>query len=137
LPLPRPNCVSLEGLDPSGSGTREFWIEKDLLQFFYKKDWMDKFKSAELVKEVLENPAVIFEGLNREGQEEALCYAGLASCRFSRSGNRLPPPTDMTFAAYIREDDVIFRWDWEPADKNLTYPLNYGIRFGRQLWPKV
>jgi hypothetical protein len=139
---PRYNCVSLEGLDPSGQGTREFWIEKDLLQFFYKKGWMYKYLSAKLVKEVLESPAVIFKGLQREGQEEALCYAGLASCQHFNNGGSGPPPTGKTFVVYIfvvyiRDDDVVFRWDWEEADKNLTYPLGFESRFGSQLWPKT
>jgi hypothetical protein len=129
--------VSLDGLDPSGSGTREFWIEKDLLEFFYKQGWMHKYKAAISVKEILERPAVIFEGLQREGQEEALCYAGIASCRFSNQGHQLPPPPKMTFVVSVRKDDVIFRWDWEPADDNLTYPRDYLTRFGRQLWPKT
>jgi hypothetical protein len=134
---PRHNCVSLEGLDPSGSGTREFWIQKDLLEFFYKQGLIHKYKSAICVKEVLAAPAVIFEGLQRDGQEEALCYAGLASCRFSNQGAQLPPPPGKTFVVYIRKDDVIFRWDWEPADVNGTYPLGFRERFGKQLWPKI
>jgi hypothetical protein len=134
---PRPNCVAVEGLDPSGEGVREFWIEKDLLQFFYKKGWMHKWKAAHSVVEILKSPAVIFQGLQHEGQEEALCYAGIASCRYSKNGNPLPPVPRMTFVVYIREDDVIFRWDWEPADKNLTYPEDYRNRFGPQLWPKT
>src|SRR6266496_5191533 len=102
---PRPNCVSLFGLDPSGQGAREFWIEKDLIQFYYKQDWMDKYKSLHLVKEVLDHPSVIFQGLQRDAQDEALCYAGVASCRFNRRGDRLKPPIDKTFAVYIRNDD--------------------------------
>jgi hypothetical protein len=127
----------LEGLDPSGAGTHEFWLEKDLLQFFYKKGWLSKYHSVRSVQEILNTPAVIFQGLQREGQEEALCYAGIASHRYSNTGMALPPPPDMTFVVYIREDDVVFRWDWEPADPNLTYPLNYRDRFGPQLWPKT
>ena len=106
---PRHNCVSLLGLDPSGQGQREFWIEKDLLQFFYKKGWMDKYKGVLSAKEVLERPAVVFQGLQREGQEEALCYAGLASCRFSQDGHQLPRPPGKTFVVYIRSDDVLIR----------------------------
>jgi hypothetical protein len=118
-------------------GAREFWIEKDLLQFFYKKGWMHKSKAAISVKEVLERPAVIFEGLQREGQEEALCYAGIASWRFSNDGHVLPPPPKKTFIVHIREDGAIVRWDWEPADDNSTYPEDYRTRFGSQLWPKT
>ena len=134
---PRYNCVSLEGLDPSGAGTHEFWVEKDLIEFFYKEGLLYKFNSLHSVKEVLPNPAVIFRGLQRDGQEEALCYAGLASCRFTNQGSRVKPRPNETFVIYIREDDVIFRWDWEPADANLTYPRGWQTRFGNPpLWPK-
>lgn len=98
---------------------------------------MDRYKGLLSAAEVLLNPAVIFQGLQREGHEESLCYAGLASHRYSGQGNELPPPPGMTFAVYIRSDDVLIRWDWEQADGNLTYPLNYKTRFGPQLWPKV
>jgi hypothetical protein len=129
--------VSLDGLDPSGSGTREYWIEKDLLQFFYKKGLLHKFHSAKLVKELLTSPAVIFEVLEQEGQEAALCYAGLASCRYTNEGHQVPAPKGKTFAVYIRSDDVIVGWDWELADDNLTYPQDYRERFGKQLWPTI
>lgn len=134
---PRPNCCSLLGLDPSGSGQREFWIEKDLIQYFYKLNWMDKYKGLYSVKEVLASPAVVFQGLERDGQETALCYAGLAANSFSRDGNPLPPPPGMTFVVYVRSDDVVYRWDWEIAASNLTYPNDFQNRFGKQLWPKV
>ena len=118
------HCVSLDGFYPNDEGKRGSWVEKDLIQFFYKKGWMDKYKGLILAKEVLADPAVIFLGLQREGHEEAPCYAGLASCRYSKDGNRPPGPPDMTFTVYIRSDDVLIRWDWEPAE-NVTYPKGY------------
>ncbi len=133
----RHNCSSLPGLDPTGQGTREFWVKNDEIQFFYKRGWMDKYKGLLSAKEILLAPAVIFQGLQRDGQEEALCYAGIASHRYTNRGNAVSPPPGMTFAVYIRSDDVLIRWDWELADSNLTYPQNYKDRFGPQLWPKT
>src|SRR5438132_623395 len=98
---------------------------------------LDKYHEHHCVKEVMLDPAVIFEGLQREGHEESLCYAGLASSVFTTSGNRISPRPRETFAVFILSNDKIFRWGWEAADDNLTYPLNYGDRFGRQLWPNV
>jgi hypothetical protein len=133
----RPGCSSLQGLDPFTGGQKEYWVENDLIQFFYKQGWLDKFKAMYSVKEVLASPAVVFRGLGRDGQEDALSFAGLASHRYSKSGAQLPAPPNMTFVVYVRSDDVIFRWDWEKADPNLTYPLGYRERFGEQLWPKT
>jgi hypothetical protein len=58
-------------------------------------------------------------------------------CRYTNEGHQVPAPKDKTFVVYIRSDDVIVSWDWEPADKNLTYPQDYKERFGQQLWPKT
>jgi hypothetical protein len=129
--------VSLPGFDPSGQGTREFWIEKDLIGYYYRISKLDKWKELNCVKEVMGSPSVIFKGLQREGQEESLCYAGLASRRYSPSGEPRDPRPHETFAVFILSNDKIFRWGWEPADDNLTYPLGYRTRFGCQLWPKV
>jgi hypothetical protein len=85
----------------------------------------------------MKSPAVIFRGLEREGHAESLCYAGLASQAYTTKGHQIPPRPGETFAVFILSNDKIFRWGWEAADKNLTYPLDYQTRFGNQLWPKV
>ncbi len=105
----RPGCSSLVGLDPVTGGTKEYWVENDLIQYFYKLGWQHKFKALHSVKEVIGQPAVVFRGLCRDGQEEAMCFAGLASHRYSNHGAELPPPHGMTFVVYVRSDDVIFR----------------------------
>jgi len=52
-------------------------------------------------------------------------------------GHQVSAPKGKTFVVYIRSDDVIVGWDWEPADDNLTYPQDYRERFGKQLWPTI
>lgn len=136
-PKPRPNCVSLDGMAPTGEGKQEFWVDKDKIQGFFKFGPMFKFHELKLVKELLASPAVVFQGLDRDGQEEGYCYAGLVSCRYTNQGNQLPPQHGMTFAVYMTKDFLIFRWDWEKSHaQTLTYPENYDKRYGREIWPK-
>lgn len=135
---PRHNCVSVIGLSPTDEGQQEFWINKDVIQHHYKRGPLHKFYELHLVKEVMAAPAVIFRGLEREGQEEAYCYAGLASCGYTNRGDRLPPPLGMTFAVYVTKDFLIFRWGWERShEQTLTYPENYPNRYRSQLWPRT
>jgi hypothetical protein len=134
---PRHNCVSLLGLDPFTGDQKEYWIEKDLIEFYYKRGMLGKFRELQLVKEILPSPAVVFEGLKRESQEKSLCFAEIASHAYSASGHRKTRPNNQTFAVFVLSNDKIFRWGWEAADKNGTYPLDYKNRFTCQIWPKI
>jgi len=127
------------GFDPYTGEDREFWIEKDLIQHFYKIGKLDKFKELHCVKEIVSDrsSSVVFKGLEREGQEESLCYAGLASFAYTRDGHQRMPRTRETFALFILKNNKIFRWGWEAAADNLVYPLGYETRFGCLIWPKA
>jgi hypothetical protein len=133
---PTPGFLELDGLDPSGTGTRVFRIEKSFVQYFYKRSQLDKFHELALVKEILQNPGAIFQGLRTE-QEEGFCYAGLASCAFSVRGIQIPPPTGYTFLVFVSTIDQIFQWRWEIAEHNLVFPIAHETRFERRVWPKV
>jgi hypothetical protein len=136
--FPRHNCVSVMGFDPYTGEDREFWIEKDLIQHFYKISKLDKFKELYCVTEIASaRSSVIFKGLEREGHEESLCYVGLASCAYTRDGHQRTPRPRETFAVFILKNDKIFRWGWEAAADNLVYPLGYETRFGPRIWPKA
>lgn len=119
-------------------GLKELWIDKDFIQWLYKFGKLDKYKELHCVKELVQSSdVVIFEGLMREGHEKSLCYAGLVSKAYNRNGEPIKPRQGETFTAYVTQDDKIFEWEFARADSNLTYPLDYQIRFGTRVWPKV
>lgn len=131
-----PKYWTLQGASPSGHGRQEFRIPNSLVEHVQRYGPPYKFHELKLVKEVLELPTVVFEGL-REEQEEGLCYAGVASCRYTNEGMRKPPPKGKTFLVFLTEDGKVFQWRWEEADPEMDgYPVNWRERFGSQKWPQ-
>jgi len=127
----------LIGLNPFDGSQKEYWIEKDLIQSFYKKGLLGKFKELNLVKEIALSPAVVFQGLKRDGHEESLCFAGVASHAYTRNGLQISsPPPNKTFEFFVMKNDKIYWWAWDEAE-NGTYPLDYRNRFTCQIWPRI
>lgn len=137
-----------EGKNPRGSGTREFKIPSDLIERYLRYGPAHKFFDLHILPHVLQNPGAIFEGLERDEQQNGLCYAGIPpSIRREIKGStgrggaeldliELPPPDGMTFAVFMNVRYVIFDWRWEQADaNNAGHPIEWDTRFNKRLWP--
>ena len=123
-------------MSPSGHGRQEFRIPNSLVEHVQRYGPEHKFHELKLVKEILELPTVVFEGL-REEQEEGLCFAGIPSGSYTNQGKKKAPLEGKTFLVFVDEDDKVFQWRWELADEGCEgYPENWQLRFGRQKWPK-
>jgi hypothetical protein len=124
-------------MSPTGAGRQEFRIPNSLVEHVQRYFPAHKFHELKLVKEVLELPTVVFEGL-REEQEEGLCFAGIPSGSYTNQGSKKPPLKGKTFLVFLTEDGKVFQWRWEEADPDRKgYPENWQKRFGKQKWPKT
>ncbi|MFO0969765.1 MAG: hypothetical protein U0793_29770 [Gemmataceae bacterium] len=122
---------TLQGMSPTGHGRQEFRIPNSLV------GPEDKFHELKLVKEILELPTVVFEGL-REEQEAGLCYAGIPSGSYTNQGRKKRPLDGKTFLVFLTEEGKVFQWRWEEADAEREgYPEKWQERFGSQKWPKT
>ena len=85
------------------------------------------------VAETLANPSVVFQGLERDGKEDALCYVGLP--RQYGDGWEAPPRPGSVFLVCMTSDRVIFEWGWEKADElDNSYPTDRKRRFTTEIW---
>ena len=136
------------GKNPRGPGACKFKIPSDLIDRYMRYGPAHKFFDLYAVQYVLRHPAAIFEGLEREQQQNGLCYAGIPPFirRESQASMRpgsaevqlveLPPPAGMTFVVFMNFKYVIFDWRWEQADaKNSGHPTGWETRFTKRLWP--
>ena len=124
-------------MSSSGHATQEFRIPNTLVEHVQRHGPGHKFHELKLVKEVLELPTVIFEGL-REEQEEEMCYAGIPSGSYNNQGRKKPPFEGKTFSVFLTEDGKVFQWRWEDADPDREgYPEKWQDRFGSQKWPRI
>src|SRR5437016_12364625 len=90
-------------MSPAGTGRKEFRIANSLVEHVQRYGPEHKFHELKLVKEILELPTVVFEGL-REDQEEGLCYAGIPSGSYTNQGRKKPPLKGKTFLVFLTED---------------------------------
>ena len=129
------------GMAPDGGGTWDFLVSIDMLQHLERYGPGPKFYDAFLLKGILESPSAVFQGLKREGFEEAHCYSGLPPHRKRSSSIQVPPPPGKVFTIYVKTDHrghIVLDWDWRPAHPDKPgYPLDCESDFGRQTWPKT
>jgi hypothetical protein len=90
-----------------------------------------------IAKEVVGDPAVVFEDWMRPEREECLCYGGRPDHDFRGPQIETPPPPGMVFCVFVLPSGKITDWRWELADSDEPdYPENWNERFGRILWPQ-
>lgn len=131
----RKGFFTLLGKDPAGTGECEFKIAQEQVEHLNACGPESKFYGLFSARDVLKNPAVVFEGLNRDGQEKGLCYAGTPKCY--RDGSEHPPHPGMVFLVFVTEKKTIFEWRWEREDAdNLGLPLQVKTRFNKMLWKR-
>lgn len=89
------------------------------------------------VYNVLNSPAVIFEGIRRF-QKGGQCYCGVPPQRWTEGGNMTPPPPGMVFAVYVNPGGWIYDWRWEKMDPSQPeYPVDFQKRFKEVLWHRT
>src|SRR5437588_8918947 len=112
----------------TGQGRQEFRIPNALVEHVQRYGPPHKFHELKLVKEILELPTVVFEGLRQE-QEEGLCYAGIPSGSYTNQGRKRPRLPGKTFVVFLDAEGQVFQWRWEQADSDREgYPENWQER---------
>ena len=97
---------TVKGLDPSGSGECDFKIAAKQVGHLETHGPTHRYYELISAGEVLKNPLVIFEGLQRDGQEKALGYVG----RPKRYGYDWSAPghKNMVFLVCLTKEKTIF-----------------------------
>jgi hypothetical protein len=127
-----PGFLTTEGLDPSGSGKGEFRFCLKQVDHLLVNGPKDKYYEIYSAYDVLNNPVMIFEGLQRPGHEQSLCYVGRP--RVYGDGVEYPPRPSMLFLVCMTVEKKIFEWRWEREDCNTAQPKNAKQRFGKLKW---
>jgi hypothetical protein len=136
----RYTIVGIDPNDPSGERTRDLWIEQSFVEALTRSGLEARVQRLRLVPEVVRDPCLVFEGLERPSQEAGFCYAGRPSRDFPKRGIDLPAPHKKVFLVFVTASGKIFDWRWEDCDpEEPDYPEDWKNRFGRLLWtnPKL
>ena len=103
MPAP-PGYFALTGLQPDGEGHCQFLVAKKYVDALQTAGPTWKFYNLHLLPEILNDPVVIFQGLNREDLNGGYCYSGLPSKKMKSSTITLPPPPGMVALVFVAPD---------------------------------
>jgi hypothetical protein len=129
--------VDFDGLDPSGSGTVLFRMPTKIILHLRTHGHFNKFLEIFSIEGVLQNPTIIFEGLNRPDLNDGFCYCATPKVRhISDIGGTAPAHPGFVFAVFVTRELVVFEFGWERMSGfRQGYPDKYETRFTKQKWP--
>jgi hypothetical protein len=126
----------ISAIDPFDKAGKKRRVIQAQIEFIMKSGLEHRFYRLRLIKEVGENPTAIYQGWNRLGYEESLCYVGRPRIDFPSDGIELPRPPGKVFAVFVTASGKCEDWRWEPCDpKNPELIENHDTRFGKKIWP--
>ena len=130
---PKKGFYTVKGLDLSGSREYEFKVAIKQVAHLETHGPTPKFYELISAYEVLKSPLVIFEGLQRHGQEKGLCYVGCPERH--GDGWKAPGHKNMEFLVCLTKEMTIFEWGWEKEDREKPgVPVVTKQRFGKAKW---
>ncbi len=129
----------VSGVAPCGIGDKDFGVSLRHLQHLQANGPEWKFHAARLIPETLKQPAGIFQGLHRDGMEDAVCYSSVPSGTWIRDRIEGPFPPGRVFLVFAQQRRwglVVLDWESRQADSdNPGWPHNWHEDFTRRLWP--
>ena len=128
----------IDGLDTTGTGTRQFKISSSLILKMHKMGW-SAFYNWKNLPFALNHPVAIFRGLAREGHEHSYCYVAKPDRYWHNEGDRdwSERRPGFLFTIYIMDTFEIYSWKFEKSDHDSDdLPVNHQNRYGELLWPK-
>jgi hypothetical protein len=135
--IPR-GYLPIVGVSPDGVGEATFIIAKQKVDDLQRWGPGHKFLELQLVKETLESPDVIFEGLKREDLRDSYCFSKVPAVRKLTTTIEAPFPPDLVFLVFVNRDHrglIILDWEKRKGDPDhYAHPLNWETDFERRAW---
>lgn len=130
-----------EGVGVDGSTTVDFSIPADLImQWLHQCGNSSVLEDAWFIPDVCRRPSGIWQGLGRNGQENALIYGGVPTGEFAQDynmivGEDITIPPNRVFLVFLSPEFQVAKFRFEEADPvDPSLPLQYHNRFAKQLW---
>jgi hypothetical protein len=130
--------IEFEGKTPAGCDGRLIRIPLDgILKHFSENSVSFNLEEAWLLPDICREPAGIWRGLNRKGQDEAYCYAGIPLGVFAQEHNhKVVIPERKVLMVFLNPVLEVTKYRFcEPDPTTPGFPIDHDTRFGAQLWP--
>ena len=133
--MPRAGYYSLAGIALPTGGEAEYFVSIAYVDHLRQYGPDARLWELGSVEQTIREPAMVFQGLRRDGKRDALCFVGKPK-RFGQDWTA-PGPPGMVFLIFLTADRVIYEWRWEKEDSSDPgYPGDYKRRFEKRIWPQ-
>jgi hypothetical protein len=135
----RREMLTVNAFDPASGDEIEVFISYERLRTLGTRSQGQVKEAAYILPQVLQAPAVVFEGFRREEDEDRRgvgwrCYCGVPDSSYTADGEKRPPRKGQVFLLVVNDEHVAYNWRWEQADAdNPELPQNSGDRFKERL----
>jgi len=135
-----PDYFEVSGFDPFASRLcGGFYLSGPVLQELEDYGPDPKLWGTFLVRDAIERPTVVLEGLKRENYEHGLCYCSTPARRWVNATDTVTPPPREVFCVYVNPVGAgfyVLDWDWRKVGPGGTgIPYRWQRDFGRIVWP--
>lgn len=132
----RTRIFETTAVDPETGRSCRVTFEHQKLADVARRSKGQVLEASRVVREILQRPYAIFEGLRRDDDEPRghafgwRCYCGIPSRAYSRDGAPMEPRPDRVFLVFVTDEGVAYNWRWEPcSDDDPNLPVDYRERF--------
>lgn len=133
-----PTLIEWEGRSPAGGFSRMIFLRKNTIYAHFRNTGHPEImEEAFWIPDVTtEDTLSIWQGLQRDGQNTAYCYAGVPSGGYAKSkGIDIVFPANKIFTVFLSSEMEVMKWRVSEVDSvQANWPINHKTRFGRNLW---
>ncbi len=132
---PPKRFYELDARDPLGGVGRTLYLDPEKLKELGVRGPKFKLWNAALIPEVVRaRNTRLFRGLKREGMEDAHCYAGFPTHRFTDGNNQVPALGGSVFMVFVTPRWIICDWRWElPSAEGVDLEKFFADRFDDEI----
>jgi hypothetical protein len=121
--------------------SKRVMIRHKRLQYVAQQSLGASLEVDYLVKETLEKPLHVYQGLRFDRDEDKFegqgwrCYCSAPEYRFKENGEQANARYGFVYLVFVNSDSIAYNWRWEEGDANDNrQPTDFLNRFSKKLF---
>ncbi|MEX1040753.1 MAG: hypothetical protein WDZ51_08995 [Pirellulaceae bacterium] len=126
---------SVEAVDPHDGKMWDVLISLEKVKEIAKHSRGKTLELADSVKQILQTPRAVYQGVRELSEDEWWCYVGVPESAYDyKTAQKRAPWPGQVMAIFVTDGRVLYNWYWCEADRDVSYlPKDYKTRFRKKV----